>query len=492
MRAARNLGRFNNGDPGGAEPAPSVASVTPASGASGVAVTSPVTVTFSGSLNPASVSVALSSGGTMVPGTLATTTSSATFTPTAGLATNTTYTVTVNASSPAGTVMAPFTSTFTTETPTLGMAAGGFAALPPSRLLDTRVTGPTLGSAKTRSLKVTGVGGVPSANVAAVVLNVTVTETTSNGYLTVSPTGTTRPVVSNLNWSTGATIPNAVTVKVGSGGSIDLYQSGPGTAQVIVDVAGYYIDGTVTQPGGFNSITPARILDTRNTGGKIASATSRELQVTGIGGVPGTNVSAVVLNVTVTETTSNGYLTVFPSGTTRPTASNLNWSTGLTIPNLVVVKVGTTGSVSLYQSGPGTAQVIADVAGYYLGGTATQPGMFVALSPARVLDTRSATAVPAVGVLTLAILGKGGLPATGVSAVVINTTVTDTRAPSFLTVYPATNLLPTASNLNWSAAGSTIPNLVTVQVGSNGSIKFYNGSGGTTQVVVDTAGYYLS
>jgi len=74
-----------------------------------------------------------------------------------------------------------------------------------------------------------------------VVLNVTVTQTTSYGYLTVSPTGTTRPLVSNLNWSTGTTIPNAVTVKVGTGGSIDLYQSGPGSAHVIVDVAGYYL-----------------------------------------------------------------------------------------------------------------------------------------------------------------------------------------------------------------------------------------------------------
>jgi len=375
---------------------------------------------------------------------------------------------------------------------TLGMAAGGFAALPPSRLLDTRETGPTLGSGQTRSLKVTGVGGVPSTNVSAVVLNVTVTETTSTGYLTVSPTGTTRPVVSNLNWSTGATIPNAVTVKVGTGGSIDLYQSGPGTAQVIVDVAGYYIDGKVTEPGGFTSIAPARILDTRDAGGKLASTETRLLKVTGNGGVPDTNVSAVVLNVTVTETTANSYLTVFPTGTTRPVASNLNWSPGLTIPNLVVVKVGDGGNVSLYQSGPGTAQVIVDVAGYYVGGTATQPGMFVALSPARVLDTRSTSPIPAGSALPLLVLGNGGIPLTGVSAVVINTTVTDTTAVGYLTVFPATNPLPTASNLNWSASGTTIPNLVTAQVGSDGRIRFYNGSGGTTQVVVDTAGYYRS
>jgi len=354
------------------------------------------------------------------------------------------------------------------------------------------VAGPKLGSGQTRSLKVTGVGGVPSTNVSAVVLNVTVTETTSTGYLTVSPTGTARPVVSNLNWSTGATIPNAVTVKVGSGGKVDLYQSGPGTAQVIVDVAGYYIDGKVTEPGGFTSIAPARILDTRDAGGKLASTETRPLKVTGNGGVPDTNVSAVVLNVTVTETTASSYLTVFPTGTTRPTASNLNWTPGLTIPNLVVVKVGEAGNVSLYQSGPGTAQVIVDVAGYYVGGTANQPGMFVALSPARVLDTRSASPIPAGSALPLLVLGTGGIPLTGVSAVVINTTVTDTTAVGYLAVFPATNPLPTASNLNWSASGSTIPNLVTVQVGNDGRIRFYNGSGGTTQVVVDTAGYYRS
>ena len=348
-----------------------------------------------------------------------------------------------------------------------------------------------MGSATTRTLKVTGIGGVPSTNVAAVVLNVTVTETNSTGYLTVSPSGTTRPLVSNLNWSPGATIPNAVTVKVGANGYVDLYQSGPGTAQVIVDVAGYYVGGTVVGAGGFTALAPARILDSRTTGGTFAAGQSRDLQVTGAGGVPGSTVSAVVLNVTVTETTANGYLTVYPAGTTKPNASNLNWSTGLTIPNAVVVKVGTGGKVSIFQSGAGTAQVIVDVAGYYLGGTATLPGMFVALAPSRILDTRSTSAIPAASALALTILGKGGIPPSGVAAVVINTTVTDPKAPGYLTVFPGTNPLPTASNLNWSAAGTTIPNLVTVQVGSDGSIKFYNGSGGTSEVVVDTAGYYI-
>ena len=94
------------------------------------------------------------------------------------------------------------------------------------------------------------------------------------------------------------------------------------------------------------------------------------------------------------------------------------------------------------------------------------------------------------GDLKLGILGKGGLPDAGVAAVVVNTTVTETKAGGYLTVYPGTSSLPTASNLNWST-GATIPNLVTVQVGTDGTIKFHNGSGGTTQIIADTAGYYI-
>lgn len=369
---------------------------------------------------------------------------------------------------------------------------GGFVGLAPARLLDTRTSGPTLGAGQTRPLKVTGAGGVPSAGVSAVVLNVTVTETTSGGYLTVSPTGTPRAIVSNLNWSAGVTIPNAVTVKVGSNGSVDLFQSGPGSAQVIVDVSGYYVDGAISDPGAFAALTPARILDTRNTGGKLAASESRDLQILGAGNVPASNVSAVVLNVTVTETSSGGYLTVFPSGTPKPLASNLNWSPGLTIPNLVVVKVGSNGKVTLLQSGPGTAQVIVDVAGYFLDGAVTQLGMYVPVSPARILDTRNnADPLRAYEDRQLIVAGTGGVPATGVGAVVMNTTVTQTGAGGYLTVHPGYSPAPLASNLNWSGPGTTIPNLVTVQLGSSGSVGFRNGSGQSTHVIADVAGYFV-
>jgi hypothetical protein len=75
-------------------------------------------------------------------------------------------------------------------------------------------------------------------------------------------------------------------------------------------------------------------------------------------------VSAVVLNITGTEPTDGTYLTVWPTGQTRPTASNINLGPGETAPNLVVAKVGANGKVSIYNA-RGNTHVIVDVAGWY-------------------------------------------------------------------------------------------------------------------------------
>jgi hypothetical protein len=92
-----------------------------------------------------------------------------------------------------------------------------------------------------------------------------------------------------------------------------------------------------------------------------------QLQVTGRGGVPASGVSAVALNVTVTEPTSPGWVNVYGDGTSRPLASNLNFVPGQTVPNMVIAPVGANGMVDLYNGSGGTIQLIADVSGYYLG-----------------------------------------------------------------------------------------------------------------------------
>ena len=124
--------------------------------------------------------------------------------------------------------------------------------------------------------------------------------------------------------------------------------------------------------GSFASVNPARILDTRSgigASGPVSGGGTVALQVTGRGGIPSTGVAAVVLNVTVTSPRAGGFITAYPQGSPLPTASNLNFTAGQTIPNLVVVPVGARGKIDLHNGSPGTVQLLADIAGYYLAGT---------------------------------------------------------------------------------------------------------------------------
>ncbi len=132
--------------------------------------------------------------------------------------------------------------------------------------------------------------------------------------------------------------------------------------------------------------------------------------------------------------------------------------------------------------------------------TTTGFGAYVSVQPTRILDTRNGTGLPgnipqkigAKGTLTFKVTGTGGpdgVPASGVAAVVINTTVVNPTAESYLTVWPTGQAQPVTSNLNF-APGSTVPNLVTVKVGAGGDINFYNNAG-STNVVGDLAGYYV-
>ncbi len=148
--------------------------------------------------------------------------------------------------------------------------------------------------------------------------------------------------------------------------------------------------GTPTAAGAFVSLDPSRVLDTRTGNGATGPVTgwsTIHVQIAGQGGVPSTGVSAVVINVTETQATAGGYVTVYPDGTTKPTASNLNYPAGDTRANLVTVKLGSNGKLAL--TATSTVQLIGDVAGYYLAGTPTTAGAFVSLDPSRVLDTRS-------------------------------------------------------------------------------------------------------
>ena len=406
------------------------------------------------------------------------------------------------AGAPAGTTTAgnctiTATKTWTTITGAL------YNPVTPARILDTRVgTGaPTakVGAAGVIELQVTGRGGVPATGVSAVVMNVTVIEPTAPSFLTVWPTGEARPLAANLNFPfrAGEIVENLVKVKVGANGRVSIYNHA-GTVHIGADVAGWYGDPVETDVGSrYQALSPARILDTRiGTGAPnsnpVGAAATFNLQVTGAGGVPATGVTAVVLNVTAITPTASSFLTAFPTGEARPLAANLNYIAGELVTNRVIVKVGSGGMVSLYNHA-GTVHLGADVTGYYT--DTSLGGRFNALSPARVLDTRVGTGAPTAtvgpaGTLNVQVTGVGGVPASGVSAVVLNVTVIAPTATSFLTVYPAGETRPVAADLNF-VAGQTISILVIAKVGTDGRITMYN-HGGNVHLGADVFGYFTA
>ena len=260
-------------------------------------------------------------------------------------------------------------------------------------------------------------------------------------------------------------------------------------------------------PESFAGLVPARLLETRvGVGlvtvdglqqgvGAVGAGQTFDLPVLNRGGVPASGVGAVALNVTVTGPTMGSFVTVFPSGQPRPTASNLNMSPGATVSNMVVVPVGAGGRVSLFNLA-GQTDVVVDVLGWFPTGAG-----FGGLVPARLLETRVGVGlvtvdglqqgVGAVGAgrtLELPVLGRGGVPASGVGAVALNVTATEPTMSSFLTVFPATVPRPTASNLNMSP-GATVSNMVIVPVGANGRVSIFN-LAGSAHVVVDVLGWF--
>ena len=348
-----------------------------------------------------------------------------------------------------------------------------YTPLTPSRILDTRsgIGQPgaaPVGAGSTIDLSVLGHGGVPATGVGAVVLNVTGTQPSASTYVTVFPTGQPRPTASNLNLIAGQTAPNLMIAKIGSGGSVSLYNNS-GSVQLIADVMGWFSDGA-----GFTGLVPARVLDTRSgvgrpAAGRVGPGATIDLAVSGRGGVPLDGVGAVVLNVTATQPSASTYVTVYPAGEARPTASNLNVAAGQTRPNLVIAKVGSNGEVSLFNHA-GSVHLVADVMGWM-----PVAVDYASVTPARILDTRSGLGQPSAGrvgagaVIRLPVTGVGGVPTDQVAAVVVNLTGTQATASTYVTAYPSDGTRPTASNLNLGV-GQTAPNLVIVKVGADGAI----------------------
>ena len=247
----------------------------------------------------------------------------------------------------------------------------------------------------------------------------------------------------------------------------------------------------------FTPVDPVRVLDSRTGWGlqephRIASGQPVVLDLRSYLELGAT---AVVLNVTAAAPSTFGNIRVFPhdAGGEPPRVSNINVAPGIDQPNLVTVKLGDSGFVTLLPEATST-DLIADVSGYYspAGAAAYEP-----VAPARLLDTRSGVGAPKgslVGgsAVDLRVSGIGAVPADAV-AVVLNVTATQVAQATHVRVFPTPadsedQTPPDISNLNLTP-GRDQPNLVTVRVGDAGRVRLYLHQG-RADLIADIAGYY--
>jgi len=270
-------------------------------------------------------------------------------------------------------------------------------------------------------------------------------------------------------------------------------------------------ESAVSQKGTYYPLKSARLLDTRTANGghqrPVAPRETMTYNVAGLGGVPASGVAAVVINLTVTRATSSiGFVTAWPSNTTRPGVSSINYVAGVTRANIATVPMNSSGKMSLYNSA-GSVDVIVDVVGFYgseaVGPVGVTPGNeFTSLAPSRILDTRGSTDGALAGkdaVVMYADFGKPtGVLNPSVKAVALNVTATGAKGGGYLAAWDGSDTLPTTtSTLNFSPSTTANMALVKTAICTDCAeplpVQFgvYNGSATPVHVIVDLVGIYF-
>jgi hypothetical protein len=383
--------------------------------------------------------------------------------------------------------------------------AGSFVPVAPTRVVDTRsgIAGNPKGAVGPNAAinaQIGGKAGVPSTNVSAVAVTISTVTPTEAGVIVAWAAAEDQPGTANVQFAKGQQVSTLSVVPVSSGGAIKLANRSSGRVHLVVDVSGYFVDGSATATSSFVPVAPERAVDTRTgAGGNRKGALGADATFgAGIGGrahVPTSGVSAVVVTITAVTPSQTGGLVAWADRAPRPAAINVQFAKGRPASNLAVVPVSASGRIDLSNRSSGTVHVVVDVFGYFRGGVPTTAGTLGSLSPGRVLDTRNGTAgnrkgsIPANTSIGVQVGGNGGVPRTGVSAVVVTISSVTPAAAGAVTAWDA-GAAPSVTNLQFRA-GEQVSDLAVVPVTATGKITVVNRSSGALHLVIDVSGYYL-
>ena len=377
-------------------------------------------------------------------------------------------------------------------------AALQFVPLPqPCRAFDTRPEhgggGPIQGGThQDFGISGTGTCGILTS-AAAYSMNVSVVPNGYLGYLTVWPAGQLRPLASTLNSLDGRIKANAAIIPAGTNGQISVYATN--TTNVIVDVNGYFAPVS-SSTLAFYPLPPCRVADTRNssyppglgppylTGGQERAFPI--LNATTTCNIPASGVAAYSLNFSVVPHGSLFYLTVWPTGESRPTASTLNDVSGQIIANAAIVIAGGGGYVSVYPTND--TDLVIDINGYFAAGGTGGLSLY-GVQPCRVIDTRKVDpGYPFIGILfpPVDVVDAACAASSLAQAYVFNASVVPYGALGYLTLWPDGATQPLVSTLN--ALDGSISSNMAIVPSTNGKVDAY--ASGLTQLILDISSYF--
>jgi spore germination protein YaaH len=256
----------------------------------------------------------------------------------------------------------------------------------------------------------------------------------------------------------------------------------------------------VAPPSGarFAGITPTRFLDTRSgigLSGTFASGVPRTFPVRGLRGIP-SNAVAVTGTLTVVGQSSAGFASIGPSAATVARSSVVNVPAGDVRAAGVSVKLGADGSLAALWTGTrgSRSSLVFDVSGYFVPGASG--ATFTALTPARVLDTRTGNGLSGLFDSSVArsflVRGRGGVAA-GAVAVTGNLTVVGPSSAGFLYIGPVATSSPPGSSLN-VPRGDVRAAAVTVKLDGSGrlGVVWMGMPGAKANVLFDVTGYFVN
>jgi GH25 family lysozyme M1 (1,4-beta-N-acetylmuramidase) len=237
---------------------------------------------------------------------------------------------------------------------------GHYVALAPSRIADSRTGVGVSAGPQSGDVTVPLPDSVP-ADVAGVVLNVSVVEPTRSGFLRVAPAGTTATTTA-LNYPAARSATGLVLTGTANRSVTVSLHGGP--AQLVVDLVGYYDQGS-SSGSAFVSSTPQRVLDTRSGLGGASGRSVQSVTLTLPSSVPA-DATGAVLNLSAVSPDGKGYLRLAAAGA-QPTTTAISFDRARSVTGLALTPIGAGRQITVTVYGAGV-DVVADLVGFHTAG----------------------------------------------------------------------------------------------------------------------------